>query len=91
MVKIRLGDKEVMCEKGDNLREVLVRHDLLSEGEGASWGLCKGTLQCGTCMIRINGDVRDLAQNSGNISTMHLSGELRRSCRISVQGDLTLS
>lgn len=89
MVRIRVGGKEVHCERGENLREVLVRHELLPAEDG-QWGLCKGTLQCGTCMVRITGEVKDLAQSDTNSSPIYLSGNLRRSCRISIQGDLDL-
>ncbi|MBX7095541.1 MAG: 2Fe-2S iron-sulfur cluster binding domain-containing protein [Flavobacteriales bacterium] len=85
-VEIRVGEKTIACLRGENLREVLMRHDIISPYHHSGWGICKGALSCGTCTVKLTGSVMDMRTNR----VENKLGDPCLSCKIKVEGNLHL-
>ena len=57
MPTIRFAQHTVECEQGDNLRRVLLKNKLPLYNGPAPYIHCRGLGTCGTCAVRIEGEV----------------------------------
>lgn len=84
---IQFEDQHIHCRKGENLREVLMRHDLIDYDRFGNWGLCKGSSDCGTCSLRVSGE---LSLYKENPVRRVVSNEKVLTCCAWVEGDLVV-
>lgn len=92
MPVIEYKGKEVECESGEILRDVLLRNDM-SPHKGFTDTLnCGGHGTCGTCAIRvIEGPVKeDQRATRLKIATHENMNEVRLACQYEVTEDLKL-
>jgi ferredoxin len=88
MARLIVRNREIQCGDGENLRELLVRHEIIPAGN-KPFGLCKGTTACNTCKVKISGTI---AESSGaKERTVRLvKNETALSCKIQVMGELVI-
>ena len=94
MPTIRFANQVIECETGANLRRVLLQHKLPLYNGTALYVHCRGLGTCGTCAVRIEGDVSPMtAVEKGRLSLPPHNKEsgLRLACQCKVQGDLTIT
>ncbi len=94
MPTIRFDGREIECPLGANLRMVLLRARLPLYNGAARAIHCRGMGTCGTCAVRIEGEVSDPTR----IETLRLGFPphqrdrgLRLACQCSVLGDLEVT
>ena len=94
MPTISFHGQTVECEKGDNLRRVLLKAKLpLYNGIGKAIH-CRGMGTCGTCSLSIEGDVSEMTAIEKwrlNFPPHKLENGLRLACQCQVLGDLVLT
>ncbi len=91
---IQAEGKTITCEKGDNLRQVLLKNGVNLYNGNAKYINCLGIGTCGTCAVQIEGDVspvnwKDKARRS--LPPHNPERELRLACQTKVLGDLKLT
>jgi ferredoxin len=91
---VRFRDREIECEEGAVLRDVL-REAGLSPHNGAADTLnCRGRATCGTCAVEVEGPVSDpTAAERRRLSFPPHDADagLRLSCQVRVEGDLEVT
>jgi ferredoxin len=58
MPKVKIDDKSIECDKGTNLRKLLVTHNAHLYNQNSKYLNCRGIGTCGTCAVEVIGDVR---------------------------------
>ena len=94
MPSIRFAQHTIECNKGDNLRRVLLKNKLPLYNGAAPYVHCRGLGTCGTCAVRIDGPVSDMTAVEKwrlSIPPHNKESGLRLACQCKVQGDLTLT
>jgi ferredoxin len=94
MPTVRFAGKTIECPQGANLRTVLVRARLPLYNGAARALHCRGFGTCGTCAVRIVGEVSELTR----VEKLRLAipphdreAGLRLACQCKVLGDLELT
>lgn len=90
---IQFDGRQFECERDENLRRVLMRHGAPLYNGVARAIHCRGLGTCGTCALKIEGDVTPTtAVERWRLSfPPHQSGSgLRLACQCRVLGDLSL-
>lgn len=93
MPTIRIGDTELDCERGANLREVLLDADLPVYNGRANYLNCHGLGSCGTCAVELDGEVSDptaIERTRLSVPPHDPDSGLRLACQTTVEGDLTV-
>ncbi|MFN3341114.1 MAG: hypothetical protein ACK40M_00355 [Flavobacteriales bacterium] len=88
MPKVRIQQHELECRTGENLRELLVRFDLVPEA-GSQWGTCKGAIGCGTCKLKVKGIIAAYEKEQGLV-VKELNNEQIYSCKARVISDIEI-
>jgi ferredoxin len=91
---VHFAGQSVDCPHGANLRLVLVRARLPLYNSAAQALNCRGRGACGTCAVRIEGDVSEpTAAEERRLALPPLRREegLRLACQCKVLGDLTIT
>lgn len=94
MFNITAQGKSITCHQGENLRRVLLKHNIDLYNGQAKIINCRGIGTCGTCALEIEGFVseanwKDKARRS---FPPHSPEKNRRlACQVQVQGDLKLT
>ena len=57
MVKVQAQGKTFECDRGANLRQVLLQHGIDLYNNGAKVINCHGIGTCGTCAVQVEGEV----------------------------------
>jgi ferredoxin len=94
MPKIQFAGETVDCPEGANLRFVLLRARLPLYHRVARAVHCRGRGTCGTCAVRIEGEVSEpTAAERARLSLPPHNQEsgLRLACQCNVLGDLTVT
>lgn len=94
MPKILFENETIECSDGDNLRRVLMNANLPLYNGIAKLIHCRGLGTCGTCAVRIRGEVsaRTSVENWRlNFPPHQLEQGLRLACQCKVKGDLVVS
>jgi ferredoxin len=93
MPTVTVRDREIECEEGAILRDVLLAAGVSPHNGRADTLNCGGHGTCGTCAVEITGDVSD----AGRRERIRLSAPphdrdagLRLACQIRVRGDVTV-
>jgi ferredoxin len=94
MPVVEFAGRTVECPRGANLRVVLLRARLPLYSGAARVLHCRGNSMCGTCAVRIEGEVSEpTPAELRRLSLFPHSPDagLRLACQTSVQGDLKVS
>ena len=94
MPVVEFAGRAVECPLGANLRVVLLRARLPLYSGAARALHCRGAAMCGTCAVRIEGDVSE--PTAAEIRRLSLfphrpDSGLRLACQCSVLGDLKVT
>ena len=92
-MKIKFKGKEIHCKKGNNLREVLRQANLTPHNGETDWFNCKGIGSCGTCALKIKGNVSPLTKMEKwrlNFPPHNIENGLRLACQCSILSDLEI-
>ena len=90
---IKFQKQVIKCRVGDNLRNALLSANLSPHSQNSKWLNCKGMGTCGTCAVKIEGDVTPLTkiEKLRLVFPPHnLENGLRLACQCKVMGDLKL-
>src|SRR5262245_32189667 len=94
MPQVRFGETTIECLPGSNLRMVLLRARLPLYNSVAAALNCRGNGVCGTCAVRIEGEVSPPTaveeRRLGHFPHRPDSG-VRLACQVSVRGDLVVT
>jgi ferredoxin len=94
MPVIEFAGKMVECPLGANLRVVLLRARLPLYHGAARVLHCRGNSMCGTCAVRIEGEVSQPTEpelRRLSLFPHRPESGLRLACQVSVQGDLKVT
>lgn len=93
MPSVQVGSLKIECEPEANLRRVLMKAGVRLYHPLVRFGHCRGLGTCGTCAVRIEGQVSEMT----GIERWRLGfpphshqNDLRLACQCRVQGDLTI-
>ena len=93
MPEIQYKGQKIACEKGDNLRLTLMRRKASPYNGAATWLNCKGFGSCGTCAVKIQGEVSPITfMEKWRLAfpPHKRSNGLRLACQVKVLGDLKI-
>jgi ferredoxin len=94
MPTVQFAGKAVECLHGANLRLVLLRARLPLYNNAAQAIHCRGFATCGTCTVRIEGEVSEptaLERVRLALPPHNLESGLRLACQCKVLGDLKVT
>ncbi len=94
MPTVRFRDREIECETGRILRDVLLEADESPHNGWAQQLNCRGHGTCGTCAVAVDGDVSDrnaTERRRLSVPPHDLEDGLRLACQTRVQGDVTVT
>jgi ferredoxin len=86
MPTIRIFNREVYCDRGDNLRMVLLKNQVDLYNGAAKIVNCQGLGTCGTCAVEIEGTVSEPSLMEQLRAP--LLKKRRLACQTSVLGDI---
>ena len=93
MPTVHFRGEEIECREGATLRDVLLDADLTPHNGKATVLNCHGFGNCGTCAVKIDGDVSDKGiREKGRLllPPHHPNYDLRLACQTKVMGDVTV-
>jgi ferredoxin len=97
MPKITFADQTIECKAGDNLRRVLLKANLPLYNGAAKQIHCRGIGTCGTCCLRIQGEVSPVTRIENwrlgfppHDRAKSAKYGMRLACQCVVLGDLNL-
>ncbi|WP_138005897.1 2Fe-2S iron-sulfur cluster-binding protein [Halalkalirubrum salinum] len=91
MPTVEFRGKSIECEEGEVLRDVLKREGLSVYNGKAKTLNCHGMGSCGTCAVRVDGDVSEKSKREAVrllVPPHHPNYRLRLSCQTKVLGDV---
>ena len=94
MVKVLAQGKTITCDRGANLRKVLLENGIDLYNGGAQVINCRGIGTCGTCAVEVEGDVteanwRDKTRRS--LPPHSSTRSLRLACQTQVLDDVKVT
>jgi ferredoxin len=94
MPKVTAGGKVFECDRGSNLRKVLLEHEVELYNGNAKIINCMGIGTCGTCVVQVEGDVsepnwKDKARRS--LPPHSPTANRRLACQTKVLGDVRVT
>jgi ferredoxin len=93
MLKINFKGQKINCVEGDNLRKVLRQANLTPHNGRADWFNCKGIGSCGTCAVKIKGEVSPLTTVEKwrlNFPPHNIENGLRLACQCFILSNLKI-
>lgn len=93
MPTVQFRGEEIECEEGAVLRDVLQDAGLTPHNGKAKTFNCKGFANCGTCAVRVDGEVSDVGVREKVrllVPPHHPNYRLRLACQTRVEGDVTV-
>lgn len=84
----------IQAERGTTLRDALLDAELSPHNGRAQWFNCKGFGSCGTCAVKIVGDVHDktrMEQWRLDFPPHDAENGLRLACQVRVESDLLVT
>ncbi|WP_224450019.1 2Fe-2S iron-sulfur cluster-binding protein [Haloprofundus salilacus] len=91
MPTVQFRGREIECEKGTVLRDVLLAAGLSPHNGRAQQLNCRGHATCGTCAVEADGDVSEMRSQERrrlSLPPHSLDSGLRLSCQTRVEGDV---
>jgi ferredoxin len=94
MPNVFVQGQTLSCDRGANLRQVLLKHNITLYNGKAEWINCRGIGSCGTCAVQIEGEVsapnwRDRTRRS--LPPHSPERSLRLACQTQVLGDISVT
>lgn len=94
MPTIQAEGKTITCESGANLRQTLIKNGVNLHNGKAKYINCRGIGSCGTCAVKIEGEVsqpnwKDKVRLS--FPPHNSERDLRLACQTKVLGDLKIT
>ena len=94
MPTINANGQKIICDRGANLRSVLLENHIPVHNPGATVINCRGLGSCGTCAVKIEGEVspanwRDCTRRS--LPPHNRDRDLRLACQTKVLGDIKVT
>lgn len=94
MVKILAQGKMITCDRGSNLRQILIQKGINLHNGNATKINCRGIGTCGTCAVLVEGEVseanwRDKTRRS--LPPHDPTRNLRLACQTQVLGDVRVT
>lgn len=94
MIQVRAQGKTFECQRGANLRQVLLANGIDLYNGGAKAINCRGIGTCGTCAVRVEGEIsepnwRDRGRRS--LPPHSPARNLRLACQTRVLGDVKVT
>lgn len=93
MPTVRFGDREIDCEEGAVLRDVLLEAGVSPHNGSASTVNCRGHGTCGTCAVAVEGAVSGMSDRERrrlSLPPHDPDDGLRLACQTEVEGDVTV-
>jgi ferredoxin len=94
MPTVNFRGREIDCETGDVLRDVLLDAGLSPHNGAADRLNCRGHGTCGTCAVEVAGAVSDMSSGERrrlSFPPHDVEDGLRLSCQTTVLGDVTVT
>ena len=94
MPEVTVQGRTFQCEKGDNLRHVLLQQGIDLYNSQARLINCHGIGTCGTCAVEIEGEVSEMGwRERGRLSLPphDLTQSRRLACQVNVLGDIRIT
>ena len=94
MPTVRFRDREIECDEGEILRDVLLDAGETPHNGRSSLANCRGLGTCGTCAVEVDGEVSEPTsreQRRLSFPPHDPDAGLRLACQTRVQGDLTVT
>jgi ferredoxin len=94
MPTITVSGQTITCDRGANLRRVLLKHDISLYNGGSQLINCRGIGSCGTCAVAIVGEVSEINwKEKARLSLPpHKPNNNRRlACQVQVFGDIEVT
>ncbi|QPV63167.1 (2Fe-2S)-binding protein [Halosimplex litoreum] len=93
MPTVRYGDREIDCERGDALRDVLLDAGIVPHNGASKRVNCGGHGTCGTCAVAVDGPTSAPTARERwrlDFPPHDATADLRLACQTRVEGDLTV-
>ncbi len=94
MVQVQAQGKTIVCDRGANLRKVLLKNEVSVYNDAASVINCRAIGTCGTCAVEIEGEVSEMGwREKARLSLPPHSPDSKRrlSCQVKVLGDIKVT
>lgn len=94
MPNVTFEGQVLVVEDGVRLRDALFERELTPHNGQAKWFNCKGFGSCGTCAVRIEGDVHEKTRMERwrlNFPPHQEVDGLRLACQVRVSSDLVVT
>ncbi|MFQ3283933.1 2Fe-2S iron-sulfur cluster-binding protein [Natronomonas sp.] len=94
MPTVTFRDREIECETGAILREVLLKADMSPHNGRATLLNCSGHGTCGTCAVEVTGDVNARGRRESvrlSVPPHDADSNLRLACQTRVHGDVAVN
>jgi ferredoxin len=91
MPRIRYKGEVLECKPGTILRDVILKYELRVHNGGARYLNCRGFGTCGTCAVKIMGEVNPLTAKEKwrlNFPPHNMEDGLRLACQVNVDSDI---
>lgn len=93
MPLITFKNKKIICEKGANLRDVLIKNGMTPHNGPSRVVNCFGLGSCGTCAVKISGKIAPPNHKEKirlNLPPHKFGFGLRLSCQVKVHHDMNI-
>jgi ferredoxin len=94
MPRITVHGQTITCDRGANLRRVLLKHDIALYNDGSQWINCRGIGSCGTCAVAIVGEVSPINWKEKarlSLPPHNPDNQRRLACQVTVLGDIEVT
>ncbi len=94
MPKVTAQGKTFECDRGANLRQVLLKNGVDLYNGGAKGLNCRGLGTCGTCAVKVEGEVSETGgweKTRRSLPPHSLKSNLRLACQTQVLGDVKVT
>lgn len=94
MPRVTAQGKTFECDRGANLRQVLLKHGVALHNGQSKIINCKGIGTCGTCAVQVEGEVTELQWKEKarrSLPPHSLEKDRRLACQVCVLGDVKLT
>ena len=93
MPTVTVAGKTLSCERGANLRKILLDHNIALHNGKSRIINCRGIGSCGTCAVKIKGEIsppnwKDKTRRS--LPPHSITNDLRLACQTKVLGDIVV-
>lgn len=88
---VRYQGELLECKPGATLRDVILKYGLTVHNRNARYINCKGFGTCGTCAVKITGNINPLTRLEKwrlDFPPHHQNRGLRLACQVEVLGDV---